>query len=184
MQVNKHSAACLYAQLMSVGPLPSSSHECDILTETAMHRSMLYQVRKHCITKVLMRLLPAATVHTSHLQETTGQQDARLTHSTSGGVRSDGFPSQPTQGIKTFTVQEMDFIMYLLQLARYAVHVHMAICAHYHYICIGQSVRFQSLLEQWYLVFCEHHKFRHLMHLGMQCIKPDSLTVRSYIKEA
>ena len=49
------------------------------------------------------------------------------------------------------TVQEMDF-MYLLPLARYAVHVYMAICAPYHYICDRQSLRFQLLLEQWYFV--------------------------------
>ena len=53
---------------------------------------------------------------------------------------------------QTFTVQEMDFVMYLLQLARYAVHVYMAICAPYHYICDRQSLRFPSLLEQWYFV--------------------------------
>ena len=110
---------------MSVERLPSSSHECYILTGTAVHHSMLYQLCMQCVIKVLMRLLPAATMHTSHLQETTGEQDARLTHGTSGGeIR--WLPITADAKHHMFTVQEMDFVMYLLQLTRYADPVHMA----------------------------------------------------------
>ena len=57
----------------------------------------------HYSIKVLMRLLPTATMHTSHLPETTGRQDAWFTHSASGGVRWHGIMAN-TKGIKTFRV--------------------------------------------------------------------------------
>ena len=135
---------------MSVERLPSSSHECYILTGTAVHHSMLYQLCMQCVIKVLMRLLPAATMHTSQLQETTGEQDARLTHGTSGGeIR--WLPITADTSITCSLCKKWTF-MYLLQLTRYADPVHMAICAHHYYICDEQSLRFQSLLEHWYFV--------------------------------
>ena len=124
---------------MSVERLPSSSHECYILTGTAVHHSMLYQLHKHCVIKVLMRLLPATTVHTSHLrkrQQGSKVHDKNTQHLRGSEIRR--LPITADTRHQTFTVQEMDFVMYLLQLARYVVHVYMAICAHYHYICNGQ----------------------------------------------
>ena len=116
-----------------------------ILTGTAVHRSMLYQLRKHCIIKVLMRLLPAAAVHTSC---TLGRNNraARCMIITQylRGSEIRWRPITATTRHENVQCAGNGLVM-SLQFARYAVHGphgHMAICAHYHYICDGRSLRF------------------------------------------